>query len=102
MSFPSVFNVLGHIVGVDYSEGPPVPISNTEVKLTGADNTWLETAREDKLTPTQRQRQAKSLPLFFVFWEVRKDGNKGSSSAFWIPDFWKRERDGERIDVVKR
>ena len=52
MSFPSVFNVLGHIVGVDYSEGPPVPISNTEVKLTGADNTWLETAREDKLTPT--------------------------------------------------
>ena len=92
----------GKIVGVDYSEGPPVPISNTEVKLTGADNTWLETAWEDKLTPTQRQRQAKSLPLFFVFWEVRKGGNKGSSSAFWIPDFWKRERDGERIDVVKR
>ena len=40
------------IVGVDYGEGPPVPISNTVVKLTGADNTWLATAREDKLTPT--------------------------------------------------
>ena len=36
------------IVGVDYDEGPPVPISNTVVKLICADNTWLETAREDK------------------------------------------------------
>ena len=36
------------IVGVDYGEGPPVPISNTVVKLICADNTWLETAREDK------------------------------------------------------
>ena len=35
-------------VGVDGGEGPPVPIPNTEVKLTCADNTWLETAREDK------------------------------------------------------
>ena len=44
------------IVGVDYGEGPPVPISNTEVKLAGADNTWLETAREDRLVPTQEKR----------------------------------------------
>ena len=36
------------IVGVDNAEGPPVPISNTVVKLTRADNTWLETAWEDK------------------------------------------------------
>ena len=36
------------IVGVDYGEGPPVPISNTVVKLTCADNTWLATAWEDK------------------------------------------------------
>ena len=36
------------IVGVDYDEGPPVPISNTVVKLVCADNTWLETAREDR------------------------------------------------------
>ena len=33
-------------VGVDDAEGPPVPIPNTEVKLSGAENTWLATARE--------------------------------------------------------
>ena len=49
--------MLEQIVGVDYGEGPPVPISNTVVKLTGADNTWLETAREDKLTPTQSDKR---------------------------------------------
>ena len=41
-----------YVVGENCGEGPPVPIPNTEVKLTCADNTWLETAREDKLTPT--------------------------------------------------
>ena len=38
-------------VGVFNDEGPPVPIPNTEVKLTGVDNTWLATAREDRLLP---------------------------------------------------
>ena len=37
-----------YIVGVDDGEGPPVPIPNTAVKLTRADNTWLVTAREDR------------------------------------------------------
>ena len=35
-------------VGADCGEGPPVPIPNTEVKLTCAYNTWLATAREDR------------------------------------------------------
>ena len=35
-------------VGVDCGEGPPVPIPNTEVKLTCAENTWREAAWEDK------------------------------------------------------
>ena len=35
------------IVGVDCSEGPPVPIPNTEVKLVCADNTCRVTDRED-------------------------------------------------------
>ena len=56
-----------NLVGVDYGEGPPVPISNTVVKLTGAENTWLATARENRLTPTQTERLAQaSLFCFFL------------------------------------
>ena len=40
--------------GVDSGEVPPVPIPNTEVKLTGVDNTWLATAWEDRYSPSQR------------------------------------------------
>ena len=43
------------IVGVDYGEVPPVPIPNTEVKLISADDTWPETARENRSSPTQKQ-----------------------------------------------
>ena len=52
------------IVGVDYSEGPPVPIPNTEVKLVCADDTWLETARDNRLMPTQKEPH---LRFFFIF-----------------------------------
>ena len=44
------------IVGVFNGEGPPVPIPNTEVKLTSADNTCLETDREDRSMPTRKVR----------------------------------------------
>ena len=43
-----------NIVGVFNGEGPPVPIPNTEVKLTSADNTCLETDREDRSMPTSK------------------------------------------------
>ena len=39
-------------VGVDDAEGTPVPIPNTEVKLSSAEDTWLVTARENRKTPT--------------------------------------------------
>ena len=42
-----------NIVGVFNGEGPPVPIPNTEVKLTSAENTCLVTSREDRSMPTQ-------------------------------------------------
>ena len=32
----------------DSYEAPPVPISNTVVKLINAESTWLETAWEDR------------------------------------------------------
>ena len=38
--------------GDDRREVPPVPIPNTEVKLVDVDNTWLETAWDDRKTPT--------------------------------------------------
>ena len=38
--------------GVFDDEDPPVPIPNTEVKLIGAENTWLETAWEDRAMPS--------------------------------------------------
>ena len=49
----------GFIVGVFNGEGPPVPIPNTEVKLSGAENTWLVTARENREMPTQRASHPK-------------------------------------------
>ena len=45
-------NTPHRIVGADNAEGPPVPIPNTEVKLSGAEDTWLVTARENRKTPT--------------------------------------------------
>ena len=40
------------IVGVYYAEGPPVPIPNTVVKLTRADNSWRAASRKDRSSPT--------------------------------------------------
>ena len=44
----------GSKVGFNNAGGPPVPIPNTEVKPWGADNTSLETMREDRTKPTPR------------------------------------------------
>ena len=53
-----------NIVGVFNGEGPPVPIPNTEVKLTSAENTCLATDREDRSMPTQELwRKSKLLNL---------------------------------------
>ena len=38
----------GKTVGVDYHEGPPVPIPNTEVKLVCADDSMWVTACENR------------------------------------------------------
>ena len=45
------------IVGVDYNEGPPVPIPNTEVKPFSADGTWLETTWESRTLPDSRKKE---------------------------------------------
>ena len=40
--------IMPFAVGVDYREGPPVPIPNTEVKLACADNSAWVTGCEDR------------------------------------------------------
>ena len=42
------YEVSSDAVGVDWGVGPPVPIPNTEVKHTFADNTCWVTGREDR------------------------------------------------------
>ena len=42
-----------NLIGVDDAGGPPVPIPNTEVKPCSAENSWLETACENRKMPTQ-------------------------------------------------
>ena len=39
------------VSGGNDGEVPPVPIPNTEVKLSSAESTWLDTAREDRSLP---------------------------------------------------
>ena len=54
------------IVGVDDAEGPPVPIPNTEVKLSGAENTWLVTARENREMPTHKSVHPTGWAFFYA------------------------------------
>ena len=60
-------------VGVFNGEGPPVPIPNTEVKLTGAENTCLATDREDRSMPTQKRSHPYGW-LLFCFFIVHEEG----------------------------
>ena len=51
------------IVGVYYSEVPPVPIPNTVVKLVCAEDTWRAASRKNRSMPTQHSLSV----LFFLF-----------------------------------
>ena len=53
-------------VGVFNGEGPPVPIPNTEVKLTSADDTCLATSRENRSMPTQKKNGLRT--VLFLCW----------------------------------
>ena len=53
-----------HIVGVFNAEGPPVPIPNTEVKLSSAENTCLATDWENRSMPTQKIPEAFASGVF--------------------------------------
>ena len=56
-----------HMAGVNYAEVPPVPIPNTEVKLSSAENTWWVTAREDRSMPASAAVQMYcGTPIFLL------------------------------------
>ena len=59
--------VFSDAVGVFNGEGPPVPIPNTEVKLTSAENTCLATDWEDRSMPTQKAILNLRMAFFFSF-----------------------------------
>ena len=65
----SCYNVF---VGANGCEVPPVPIPNTEVKLTNAENTWLVTARENRTVPIHYPHTFRYAD-FFVTVFIRKD-----------------------------
>ena len=54
------------ITGVYGAEVPPVPIPNTEVKLSRAESTWLDTAREDMSMPVSTKKLIRMNELFLT------------------------------------
>ena len=48
----------------DSCEDTPVPMPNTVVKLTNAESTWLEAAREDRKLLIKRKRSTERLGVF--------------------------------------
>ena len=59
--------------GDNSAEATPVPISNTEVKLLSADDTWWEAAWESRTLPVFYLRIAEAMRFFFT----------GSASVFY-------------------
>ena len=57
--------------GDNGEEDPPVPIPNTEVKLFSAEDTWRETAWENRSLPVLRKKQFTKVDCFFREREVR-------------------------------
>ena len=64
----------------DSYEGPPVPISNTVVKLVNAESTWLVTAWEDRKSLIKQKKDTPkgvSFLLYILRCRVRP-GNLGN------------------------
>ena len=70
------------IVGADDGEGTPVPIPNTEVKLTGVDDTRLEAARDNRKVPTQINSSCRRMGSFFAAVSVRRPAVHGRTRRF--------------------
>ena len=58
--------------GGNDGEVPPVPIPNTAVKLSSAESTWLDTAREDR-SPPDSMSISNEMLFFVLFLHVLND-----------------------------
>ena len=63
------------LISGDYSEeDPPVPISNTVVKLVNAESTWLEAAWEDRKSLIKLKKANQMVSLFcYIYLHVESD-----------------------------
>ena len=52
--------------GGNSCEDTPVPMPNTEVKLTNAESTWLEAAREDRKLLINIKKHLQECRCFFL------------------------------------
>ena len=62
----------------DGYEDPPVPISNTVVKLINAESTWLETAWEDRKLLIKLKAHLRVCLFFMASYPPRVPGKQGS------------------------
>ena len=59
--------------GDNGEEDPPVPISNTEVKLFSAEDTWRETAWENRTLPVWKKQAAYTACFFNAAKRPKRD-----------------------------
>ena len=55
----------------DGYEDPPVPISNTVVKLINAESTWLETAWEDRKSLIKLKDTPLGVSFLYIFFSIQ-------------------------------
>ena len=65
---------LNHSGGYD-DEATPVPIPNTEVKLVGVQDTWLETARENRSLPDYMKLDYGNVVELLLFSKMKQNCN---------------------------
>ena len=76
------FDQVSFLVGVDRREGPPVPIPNTEVKLTIAENTCRVTGRENR--ECRHEKSSPRLRAAFCRASIYEKGEGSAAFAFCL------------------
>ena len=82
------FVLFSFLIGAYGSEVTPVPIPNTEVKLTHVDDTWLATARETKSVPVQSKVSILDRDFFIYSVEILVLQNYSPKRLFFYAQKW--------------